>query len=367
MPDNIINASSSNAATPAVLGASTDVTAGTQGVGVEGVSQFGPGVYGHSTKGRGVVAHSETDYGLRASSTSLSGIRSSSVSGTGIEGASGASGGIGIDGTCPNGIGVRGMSPQGLGISGLSDTGIGVSGESTQFEGVRGVAHNKDHGAVVGKHLGGGIAIYGESQNGVGVHGSSTTSEGVHADTQSTTTAALAAYQLNKDSTTAALYAKHVGNGVAAFFEGSIVVTGDLSMNHADCAEDFDIAAGSPAEPGTVMVLDGENTLRESSSSYDKRVAGVISGAGNYKPGIILDKQASNAGRRPVALLGKVFCKADARFGAIGIGDLLTTSTTPGHAMRATDPLQAFGAVIGKALRPLSEGRGLIPILIALQ
>jgi hypothetical protein len=35
--------------------------------------------------------------------------------------------------------------------------------------------------------------------------------------------------------------------------------------------------------------------------------------------------------------------------------------------MRASDPLQAFGAVIGKALRPLAEGRGLIPILVALQ
>jgi hypothetical protein len=46
---------------------------------------------------------------------------------------------------------------------------------------------------------------------------------------------------------------------------------------------------------------------------------------------------------------------------------LLTTSPTRGHAMKATDPLQAFGAVLGKALRPLTEGQGLIPILVALQ
>jgi hypothetical protein len=57
----------------------------------------------------------------------------------------------------------------------------------------------------------------------------------------------------------------------------------------------------------------------------------------------------------------------DAQFGAIAIGDLLTTSPTPGHAMVITDQAQAFGAVIGKALRPLSGGRGLIPILISLQ
>ena len=52
---------------------------------------------------------------------------------------------------------------------------------------------------------------------------------------------------------------------------------------------------------------------------------------------------------------------------AIEIGDLLTTSPTPGHAMKADDPLKAFGTVIGKALRPLAAGQGLLPILIALQ
>jgi hypothetical protein len=66
-------------------------------------------------------------------------------------------------------------------------------------------------------------------------------------------------------------------------------------------------------------------------------------------------------------LLGKVYCKVDAQFAAISVGDLLTTSPTPGHAMKAADPSKAFGAVIGKAMGPLNEGQGLIPILIALQ
>ena len=60
-------------------------------------------------------------------------------------------------------------------------------------------------------------------------------------------------------------------------------------------------------------------------------------------------------------------CKVDARYGSVAVGDLLTTSATPGHAMKADDPLKAFGTVIGKALRPLERGQGLIPILIALQ
>ena len=107
--------------------------------------------------------------------------------------------------------------------------------------------------------------------------------------------------------------------------------------------------------------------LEPSARAYDKRVAGVISGAGEYKPGIVLDKQHGMPNRRPVALLGKVYCKVDAQFGAIEVGDLLTSSPTSGHAMRADDPIRAFGAVIGKALRPLAAGRALIPILIALQ
>jgi hypothetical protein len=115
------------------------------------------------------------------------------------------------------------------------------------------------------------------------------------------------------------------------------------------------------------MVVGEEGVLRQSYQPYDKRVAGVISGAGGYKPAIVLDKQSSQNTRRPVALLGKVFCKVDAQFGAIEVGDLLTTSQTLGHAMKISNPSKAFGAVIGKALRPHKEGRGLIPILIALQ
>jgi hypothetical protein len=65
--------------------------------------------------------------------------------------------------------------------------------------------------------------------------------------------------------------------------------------------------------------------------------------------------------------MGKVFCKVDASYAPIVVGDLLTTSPTGGYAMKAVDPLRAFGTVIGKALRPLQKGRGLIPILVALQ
>lgn len=143
--------------------------------------------------------------------------------------------------------------------------------------------------------------------------------------------------------------------------------SGDIQIMNADCAEDFDIHSEDEIEPGTVMVLDEEGALRASNIEYDRCVAGVISGAGEFKPGIVLHRVASERRRLPVALVGKVFCKVDATFGEIRVGDMLTTSPTIGHAMRASDPARAFGAVIGKALRAIRGERGLIPILVALQ
>lgn len=134
-----------------------------------------------------------------------------------------------------------------------------------------------------------------------------------------------------------------------------------------DCAEDFDVSEAEQVEPGTVMVMNEEGILEPCHQAYDKRVTGVISGAGDLRPGIVLDKQRTRARRMPVALLGKVYCKVDAQYGPIEVGDLLVTSPTAAHAMKATDATRAFGAVIGKALRGLESGRNLIPILVCLR
>lgn len=115
------------------------------------------------------------------------------------------------------------------------------------------------------------------------------------------------------------------------------------------------------------MVVDDRGIVRPSANAFDRRVVGVVSGAGSYRPGIVLDHQEDGDGRLPIALVGKVFCLVDADLGAVGVGDLLTTSATPGHAMTTCDPDRAFGAVIGKALGPLAAGRSLVPILVALQ
>lgn len=145
--------------------------------------------------------------------------------------------------------------------------------------------------------------------------------------------------------------------------------TGDIILQNADFAEDFDILAreGEKAEAGSVMVFSDSGALVECEAEYDRRAAGVISGAGKYKPGIVMDKQRGVGNRQPIALVGKVYCKVDAAYGSIQIGDLLTTSPTRGHAMVAAEAVKAFGATIGKALAPHADGRGMIPVLVNLQ
>ena len=81
----------------------------------------------------------------------------------------------------------------------------------------------------------------------------------------------------------------------------------------------------------------------------------------------ILDKKITEYIRVPIALVGNVYCKVDANFGAIEVGDLLTSSPNNGFAMKASDPFKAFGATLGKALQPLAKGESLIPVLVNLQ
>lgn len=93
-------------------------------------------------------------------------------------------------------------------------------------------------------------------------------------------------------------------------------------------------------------------------------------GAASYKSGIITDKQnidKTKKMRTSLALVGKVFCKVDTSYAPIEVGDLLTTSDTIEHAMKAMDRSKAFGAVIGKALGSIKKGQSLIPSLVSLQ
>jgi len=341
------------------------------GTGAIGTSESGVGVWGGSKSSSGVGGMSDSGVGVHGVSKTGPGVRGDSEPGDGVFGFNKA--GTGVHGMTESGRGVFGESLTFQGVFGKSRDNAGIVGESDNMHGIFGVCHNPHGGGVYGGNDAGGYGVQGETKSGVGVFGRSETGEGIHGETRSPTVAAIAAFNLNPAGTGAAIYAQKDGSsGHAGFFIGNVHVTGnlvaegDITLQNADCAEDFDIAEADLVESGTVMVLGEEGILQPSQSAYDRRVAGVISGAGSYRPGIVLGKQPQG-NRKPIALLGKVYCKVDAQYGAIEVGDLLTTSSTPGHAMKATDPLKAFGAVIGKALRPLKEEQGLIPILIALQ
>jgi glyoxylate utilization-related uncharacterized protein len=129
----------------------------------------------------------------------------------------------------------------------------------------------------------------------------------------------------------------------------------------SDVAEYF--AVNDDVEPGTVMVIDTAvgNKLQCSTTAYDTTVAGIVSSSPGMSLGVNED---ANEGEELIAVAGRVPCKVDATYAPIKPGDLLTTSATRGHAMKATTP--QIGTILGKALEPLESGTGMIEVLVTL-
>jgi hypothetical protein len=150
-----------------------------------------------------------------------------------------------------------------------------------------------------------------------------------------------------------------------------VITTQVLSITGgSDLSERFEVSSeAGHAEPGMIVSIDPNRPgeLRVSDRPYDPTVAGILSGAGGVKPGMLMGQHGTRAdGAHPVALSGRVYCYVDADFGAVKPGDLITTSSTPGHGMKG-EPGKAAGAIIGKAMTPLKEGRGLVLVLVSLQ
>ncbi|HVV73831.1 MAG TPA: hypothetical protein VHI52_20375, partial [Verrucomicrobiae bacterium] len=149
---------------------------------------------------------------------------------------------------------------------------------------------------------------------------------------------------------------------------GNVSVCSLTIRGGCDLAEPFPTAEQELAK-GSVMVIDPEHPgrLKLSTEAYDTRVAGVISGANGINSGINLEQEGTLDAGQNVALTGRVYVQADAAYGAIRPGDLLTTSGTPGHAMRVADHARAQGAVLGKAMTGLGSGKGMVLVLVTLQ
>ena len=161
-----------------------------------------------------------------------------------------------------------------------------------------------------------------------------------------------------------------IGAGGTEPPEEGLYVKGILRIHGgSDIAEPFDIVESDAIEPGMVVAIDPENPgkLKVSNRAYNRCVAGIVSGAGGINPGLTLSQESAFEGDHQVALTGRVYGLCDASCGSIEPGDLLTSSPTAGHAMKVTDYEQAQGAIIGKAMTQLREGRGLVLILVSLQ
>jgi hypothetical protein len=167
--------------------------------------------------------------------------------------------------------------------------------------------------------------------------------------------------------------------------DGEVTADGSFSAGGADIAEMIAVSDGAETvRPGDVLVIDptAVEGVTRSNQPRSRLVAGVYS----TKPGFVgsrreWDGPPPEQGREPraytmsdmaveydeipMAVLGIVPCKVSAENGPIRPGDLLVTSSIPGHAMRDDDP--GVGTVLGKALDSINTGTGTINVLVTLQ
>lgn len=124
---------------------------------------------------------------------------------------------------------------------------------------------------------------------------------------------------------------------------------------NADVAETF--ATDERTEPGDLVVFVPENreitAVRLSGKPYEGVLVGVVS----TNPGLVFDQgetylAGDNANlitdkKTVVAMVGRVPTKFSLENGPIAVGDPLTSSSTPGTAMKATKA----GQIIGYAMQ----------------
>lgn len=393
------------------------MAAGLTGVGNESEEV---GIQGESTEAEGVVGLSHG-----AGRAGVKGVNDNPTdkAGVGVHGRSAAAGVVGesttwhgVFGTTQSTTGGHGVSGDGpVGVSGIGRTWIGVYGETHAAEngpaglwgdgldggfGVKGHARAAGSAGVAGFHLApegdGGPGVLGDSQRGRGVQGQGqvgvvgignawigvfgetnapievgaagvwgdgkTTGDGVKGVATGPGKAAVCGFQLGNSGPGVFGQGNPAGHFAGrVVVDGNLEVSGDVLLAGADYAEA--LTAYDPTVPaGTVVSVGKDGRVRPCVREYDTTVAGVVSGGDGVRPAVVLDP---HKGGVAVALMGKVWCLADAASGAITPGDLLTTSATPGHAQRVCDVTRAHGAVIGKALTPLAAGRGIVRVLVS--
>jgi hypothetical protein len=224
-------------------------------------------------------------------------------------------------------------------------------------------------------------AVKGDADAKVGVYGSSTTNSGVSAFTKSgNALSALASspgsnglvvYYGGATASTAfsdnlAIFETDAGSVARIDATGKGIFNGGTQTGGADVAEAFSVEGDRKSyEPGDVLVISAssDRTLEKSRTPYSTAVIGVYA----TKPGVLLtprNVEANHDDMIPLGALGVMPTKVSAENGPIHRGDLLVTSRTPGHAMRA-GAHAAVGTVIGKALGNYQgPGAGVIEVFV---
>nr|BAL55180.1 hypothetical protein HGMM_F23G10C33 [uncultured Acetothermia bacterium]BAL60221.1 hypothetical protein HGMM_OP4C857 [Candidatus Acetothermum autotrophicum] len=141
---------------------------------------------------------------------------------------------------------------------------------------------------------------------------------------------------------------------------GNVCADGSFNSGGADVAEY--VRVSEAVEPGDVLELDPTKPghYRKARGAYSHLVAGVVS----TQPGVILGARGQSEGKVLLALIGRVPVRATTENGPIRPGDLLTSSSKPGYAMRCESAHKCEGAIIGKALEALDVGEGVILMLL---
>ncbi|HVE81114.1 MAG TPA: MerR family DNA-binding transcriptional regulator [Candidatus Dormibacteraeota bacterium] len=116
----------------------------------------------------------------------------------------------------------------------------------------------------------------------------------------------------------------------------------------ADLGEKY-FASDKSITTGDVVSIDtaDPDKVVKSQTQYDTNLVGVVTSAPNL---VISEGREASGQETIVAISGKVPVKVSTENGPVAAGDPLTSSSTPGVAMRATKQ----GAIIGRAAMPFS-------------